>query len=304
MKIFITGATGLVGGALTKRLLADGHEVTVWVRTPAKAVAALGPAVGIVEVASDNEALGEALSTADAVVNLAGAPVAQRWSDDYRKTLVRSRVDLTQRLVDVMGSLSRQPSVLVSASAVGFYGDRGDERLTEESAPGEGFLASLCVDWEAATMSAQSLGIRACCLRLGIVLSDKGGALDAMRRPFSMGLGAVLGSGDQYSPFIHIDDLVEMLLAAVQTEGYRGPINAVAPAAVTQREFAKELASVMHRPAFMRVPAFALRLAMGDAASILLEGQRVVPKRATDLGFAFRFGELRPALEDVLRSED
>lgn len=300
MKVFVTGATGLVGRALALRLAGMGHEVLAWVRSPQAARALLGPDVTLVPVRDDDGELCEALSQADAVINLAGAPVAKRWTDAYRKTLVRSRVDLTRRLVEAMASQSDRPRVLLSASAVGYYGDRGAEELPESAAPGEGFLPSLCVDWEAAASEAESLGLRVAQFRLGIVLDAEGGALAAMRRPFALGLGAVIGSGDQYSPFIHLRDLVELLVTALDDERYRGPINAVAPQTVTHREFCRELGRALHRPVWLRAPGFAVRAAMGDAASILLEGQRVVPQRAVELGFTFRFPTLAAALADVI----
>ena len=300
MKIFITGVTGLVGRALSLRLARDGHEILGWVRNETAARAILGDDVELVPVA-DDDALRDALERADVVVNLAGAPVAKRWTAEYRKQLVSSRVGLTRRLVDTMRDLSRRPSVLVSTSAVGYYGgERGDERLDEQAAPGDGFLAQLCVDWEAAAFAAQDLGLRVAAFRIGLVLDGEGGALATMRPAFAMGLGAVLGSGRQRMPFIHLHDLVELLVQAVVDPRYTGPFNATAPQPVTNREFTKSLARALGRPAWMRVPAFVLRAATGEMSKIVLGGQNAVPDRAQALGFRFAFADLDDALRDVV----
>lgn len=302
MRVFMTGATGLVGRALALRLRRDGHRITAWVRDRDAALQVLGDEVELVAVGSGDAELVRALSEADAVVNLAGAPVAQRWSPKVRRQLVDSRVALTQRLVGGMRACraDARPTVLVSASAVGYYGDRGEELLHEGAEPGDGFLARLCVDWEAASREAEGLGLRVCSLRIGIVLSGEGGALATMRPAFAMGLGAALGSGRQHMPFIHLRDLVEMFVQAVHDPRYEGPINAVAPRSVDNREFTRALAGALGRRAWLRVPAFALRLGMGQAAQIMLAGQRVVPSKAQELGFEFRFPRLDDALRDAL----
>lgn len=300
MKIFITGVTGLVGRALALRLARGGHEVLGWVRDARAARVLLGDGVTLVSTVDGDAALDEALEQADAVVNLAGAPVAQRWSSAHRRALVESRVELTRRLVDGMRRVKRRPSVLVSASAVGYYGDRGEEVLREDASPGADFLARLCVDWEAAAQQAETLGVRVAILRIGIVLDGEGGAIAAMRPAFALGLGAVLGSGDQRVPFIHRSDLVELLVSALEDRRYAGPINAVAPAPATQRELTRALARALGRPARLRVPAFMLRLAMGEAAAVVLHGQAAVPQRAQDLGFRFRFAGLDGAVRDVI----
>lgn len=296
MKIFMTGVTGLVGRALALRLARDGHTVLGWVRDESAARAVLGSDVELVPVA-DAAATRDALGRADAVVNLAGAPVARRWSARNREQMVSSRVGVTRRLVEVMRDLPRRPSVLVSASAVGYYGDRGDERVAEDAPPGDDFLARLCVDWEAAALRAESLGLRVALLRIGIVLDGEGGALAAMRPAFAMGLGAVLGSGRQRMPFIHLRDLTELLVEALVDSRYTGPFNATAPEPTTNREFTRSLARALGRPAWLWVPGLALRVAMGEAARILLRGHNAVPDRAQALGFRFAF----PGLDDALR---
>jgi uncharacterized protein len=300
MNVFVTGVTGLVGRALALRLATDGHEVTGWVRDEPAARTVLGEHVSLVRVADDDAALTRALGRADAVVNLAGAPVARRWSRRTKDQLVASRVGVTRRLVDAIERLPRRPSVLVSASAVGYYGDRGDELLDEQSAPGDDFLARLCVDWEAAAREAENLGLRVAMLRIGIVLDGEGGALATMRPAFAMGLGAVLGSGRQRMPFIHLHDLVELLVQALVDPRCAGPLNAAAPQPVTNREFSRALARVLRRPLLLRAPSFVLRMALGEAAGIVLHGQRAIPRRAQQLGFRFRFAELDQALRDAV----
>ncbi len=300
MKIFITGVTGLVGRALALRLARDGHELIGWVRNEGAARAVLGDSVRLVSVGDNDDLLAEALGESDAVINLAGAPVSRRWSADHRRALVHSRVDLTQRLVAALRDLPRRPSVLLSASAVGFYGDRGDERLDEGADPGDGFLSKLCVDWEAAALEAQQYGLRVATLRIGLVLDGEGGALAAMRPPFGMGLGAVIGSGRQMMPFIHLHDLVEMFVRALVDDRFAGPFNATAPTPVSNREFSRALGRALGRPVLLRAPAIAMRLALGEAAAIVLHGQRAVPQRAQSLGFEFRFPTVDGALRDAL----
>lgn len=300
MRVFVTGVTGLVGRALALRLARDGHEVVGWVRDPAAARALLGDGVVLVRTGDGDAALDDAIGRADAVVNLAGAPVARRWTRAYVRELEDSRVGLTERLVAAMRRASRPPAVLVSASAVGYYGDRGEERLDEQSSPGDDFLARLCVRWEAAARGAEALGTRVAILRIGIVLDGEGGAIAAMRPAFALGLGGRLGAGTQRVPFIHRRDLIELLVRALEDPRVSGPINAVAPRAATQRELTRALARALERPAVLPVPAIALRVALGRAADVVLHGQNAVPQRALALGFRFRFPELDAAVRDVI----
>lgn len=300
MKIFVTGVTGLVGRGLALRLARDGHHVMGWVRDVDAARAVLGDAVELVRAADGDAALDEAIARADAVVNLAGAPVARRWTATHRRALEDSRVGLTQRLVAAMCRAKRRPTVLVSASAVGYYGDRGDETLTEDAAPGQGLLAELSVRWEAAARQAEALGVRVAILRIGIVLDGEGGVIAAMRPAFALGLGAVLGSGRQRVPFIHRRDLVELVVRALEDRRYSGPINAVAPEPTTHRELSLAIARALGRPALLRAPAAVLRLVLGQAADVVLHGQAAVPKRALELGFRFRFPSLEEAVRDVV----
>lgn len=300
MRILVTGVTGLVGRALALRLARDGHEVLGWVRDPQAARAVLGGAVTLVPSAGGEAALDEVIGRVDAVVNLAGAPVARRWTRAHVRALEDSRVGVTDRLVAAMRRAERRPLVLVSASAVGYYGDRGEETLTEDARPGDDFLARLCVRWEDAAREAEALGVRVVLLRIGIVLDGEGGAIAAMRPAFALGLGATLGAGAQRVPFIHRRDLVELVVTALLDRRYVGPVNAVAPTPTTQRELTRSLARALGRPALLRVPAFALRLGLGRAADVVLHGQAAVPRRALALGFRFCFPELDAAVRDVV----
>lgn len=242
----------------------------------------------------------DSLATADAVIHLAGEPVAQRWTPEVKEKIRTSRVDGTRRLVEALSSLSRRPQVLVSASAIGIYGSRGDDLLTENSSPGEGFLAEVCKAWEGESALAESLGIRVAQIRIGVVLGKEGGALAKMLPGFRAGLAGRLGSGQQWMSWIHLEDLVDLLVFALDHATARGPLNGTAPNPVRNIEFTKELARVLHRPALIPAPAFAIKLVLGEMAEVALESQRVLPKATEAAGFGFRFSMLRDALEDLL----
>ena len=282
------------------RLRRDGHEVCAWVRDEARAKGQLGAEVDLVSTGASRESLVETLAHCDAVVNLAGESIAAgRWTHRRKEALVASRVGVTERVVDALLAAER-PRVLVSASATGFYGDRGDERLDEESGGGAGFLADLCRDWEAATTRAVEGGVRVVSLRMGVVLGREGGALAKLLRPFRAGLGGVLGSGRQFVSWIHLHDLVEVVAAALSDERFRGPLNAVAPQPVTNRELTGALGRALDRPTRLPVPRASLRLVLGEGASALFESQRVFPKRLLEVGFRFRFPMVDDALWDLL----
>ncbi len=300
LRAVVSGATGLVGRALLQRLEAP----VVLTRSPARAATALP---GVVARRWDPEAEpapAAALAGADVVFHLAGEPIAAgRWTAARRRRIRDSRVLGTRHLVAGLAALERRPAVLVSASAVGYYGDRGDELLDERSAPGSGFLAEVCVEWEAAALGAAQLGIRVVCARLGVVLARGGGALAAMRTPFRLGLGGRLAGGRQWMSWVHLDDVVGMLLHAARSAAIQGAMNAVAPAPETNAEFTRALAAALRRPALLPVPARALRAALGDMAEVLTASQRVLPVVARDSGYPFAFPTLAPALAAALGEE-
>lgn len=301
MRVFMTGATGFIGRRIVTRLRQDGHEIAAWVRSESRGRRILGADVDRVPTAAGPSVLGPALSRCDAVVNLAGEPLLPgRWTARRKRQLVTSRVDLTRGLVQALAGSTARPRVLVSTSASGYYGDGGEEILTEKNPPGADFLAQLCRSWEDAARRAEELGVRVVFLRIGIVLGREGGALAKMLLPFRAGLGGPFGSGRQYMPWIHADDLVAIAVAALTDERYRGPLNATAPAPVTSREFARALGRVLHRPAALPVPSFFLRAVLGEAGQVLLCSQRAVPRRLQELGFVFRFHNLDSALTDIV----
>ena len=274
MNIAITGASGFIGRHLLKSLAQAGHSVCALRRHAPPA-------------------------ESDVVIHLAGEPVAQRWTAEARQRIRESRIAGTRNLVDALGRLPRRPKALICASAIGYYGSRGDEILTESSAPGSGFLPEVCVAWEREAQAAESFGIRVVRMRTGLVLAAGGGALQRMLPPFRMGVGGRLGSGRQWMSWIHLEDLTAMFLFAVESQ-VRGPLNGVAPQPATNSEFTRELARMLRRPAVFPVPEFALRLLFGEMADVLLASQRVVPAAAQAAGFRFRFPQLSPALEDLL----
>lgn len=301
MRVLVTGATGFIGRALVPKLQRDGHTIVAWVRAPERARDQLGDAVDLVRADAGFDALVAAVSRVDGVVNLAGEPlVGKRWTPERRLALETSRVDLTKNLVRAIGVSPTPPRVLLSQSAVGWYGDRGDERLTEQSPPGDDFLARLCRGWEDAAMAARARGLRVVVSRTGVVLGKSGGALAPMLLPFKLGLGGPIGNGRQYMPWIHIDDFTAFFAAAFADDRYEGPINAVAPQEVTSRAFTAALGRALHRPAVLPAPAFVLRAIFGEAAIVLLASQRVEPRALRDRAFHFAFPELGRALASIL----
>jgi uncharacterized protein (TIGR01777 family) len=296
MNILVTGASGLIGSALVSSLTAIGHGVTRLVRaqtTFAEPAARWDPRAGTIDA--------NAFGGVDAVVHLAGENIAQRWTPARKADIRDSRVKGTQVLCEALARLASPPKVLVSASAIGYYGDRGEEILTETSPPGRGFLAEVCRAWEAATEPAQQHGIRVVSLRFGVVLSSAGGALAKMLPPFRLGLGGVLGSGRQYMSWIALDDVVGAIQQAIVSEALRGPTNAVAPRAITNQEFTKVLGKTVGRPTVLPLPAFAARLMFGEMADeLLLASTRVEPAKLLASGYQFRYPELEHALRHLL----
>ena len=301
MQAVVTGATGLIGQALIRQI---GSPVTVLSRDDGRAQRLLGGVKIHRWVPEGGPAPVEALRGADVVFNLAGEPAAEgRWTAEKKRRIRDSRVVGTRHLVEGLAALDERPRVLVSASAVGYYGDRGDELLDERSPPGQGFLADVCIDWEREAMAAERLGIRVVCVRIGLVMSTAGGALAKMLPPFRLGAGGRLGNGRQWMPWIHIDDLVGILLHAGRSEALRGPVNGVAPAPVTNAAFTLALARAVRRPAVLPMPAFALNVAFGEMSGMLMASQRVMPTAAQRSGYAFSHPDLDEALASLLGPE-
>ncbi len=297
MKILVSGASGLAGTALTKSFRAGGHTVAHFVR-PGGPVApgdiAWDPSTASVDVA--------AMEGADIVIHLSGASIADgRWTASRKAVLRSSRIDSTRLVVDALGKMRQKPRVFLCASAIGFYGNRGDEILTEESERGIGFLPMLARDWEAEAIRAEECGIRTVRMRFGIILSARGGALPQMILPFKFGMGGKLGSGKQWMSWIVLEDVVEIVRAMIGDERFSGAVNVVAPNPLRNEEFTRVLARVLRRPAIFAAPAFALRLALGEMAdALLLSSQRVQPERLTAMGYAFRNADLEGALRGIL----
>jgi uncharacterized protein (TIGR01777 family) len=298
VKIAITGASGLVGRRLLKALAKDGHTLTALSR---HAGTNLPPGVRLsVWDAMKGEPSADGLRDVDAVIHLAGAPVAQRWTAQAKQEIRESRVLGTRNLVQGLAKLSRKPLVLISSSAVGYYGSRGDEILNEPTAPGNDFLSEVCVAWEKEAQVAEALGIRVVRVRTGIVLDAHGGALQKMLTPFKLGIGGKLGDGRQWMSWIHLDDLVSLYQFAL-TGSLSGPVNGVGTNPLSNADFTRALAAAVHRPAIFPVPRFALKLLFGEMAEMVLASQRVMPQAAVAAGFRFRFQELTAALADVLK---
>lgn len=302
MRVLVSGSHGLIGTALIDTLRSSGHEVGRIVRTQARTGAEPSDVTWDAESRTLDTA---AMEGSDAVVHLAGVPLGRRWTDSYKKRVRDSRVQGTTQLATALANLERPPKVMVSASAIGYYGDRGDEELTEDSTPGTGFLAELVQDWEAATGPAEEAGVRVVHLRSAVVQSANGGALAKQLPLFRLGLGGQLGPGRQYFSWISLDDEVAAILHAIDNESVRGALNAAAPNPVTNNEFTRILGAALGRPTMLRVPSFALSVAFGTemASEMLLVSQRVRPARLEATGFRFRHPDLPGALEATLRSD-
>jgi uncharacterized protein len=291
VRVLVTGGTGFVGTALCHALRGAGHTVTVASRNPSTVEGAVGW-----------DGAAAAVAESDAIVNLAGEPIAGgRWTAAQKRRIRDSRLEATRALVAAVATSARRPSVLVSASAVGWYGPRGDEPLDEDAPSGQGFLAEVCQAWEREAVAAEALGLRVVRLRLGIVLGPDGGALARMLPPFRAFIGGPIGSGSQWMSWIHRDDVTGIVVDALADDRYRGAVNATAPQPVTNRDFATALGRTLARPSAIRTPAFALRLALGEMADMLVTGQRVLPRVADRLGYHWRYPELGAALRASVR---
>lgn len=302
MRVLITGVTGLIGRTLCRLLTNEGHSI-VGVSRAGQKPAGLGLAEMYQWDTVSSPLPESALDQVDAVVNLAGEPIAaRRWSDQQKKSIRDSRVTTTRNLIEGISRVRQRPRALISSSAVGFYGNRGDEKLDEASAAGRGFMSEVCQEWEREAGRASDLGVRVVLVRTGVVLSAEGGALEKMLPPFKLGVGGRLGNGKQWFPWIHIADTVGIFRHAIHHDSLAGPINAAAPEPVTNAEFTRELGRVLHRPVFLPVPEMALRALMGEMADVLFDSQRVEPKAALASGYEFQYPSVARALEDVLRT--
>jgi uncharacterized protein (TIGR01777 family) len=307
MRIVITGGTGLIGRALAADLAGDSHEVIVLSRRPERAIALPTGVRAERWDARTAEGWGHLADGAEAIVNLAGENPAgsgffpSRWTPERKRRIRESRLRAGLAVVEAVEAAMYKPRVVIQASGAGYYGSRGDEEVTEETPPGNDFLARVaCEEWEPSTAPVEALGVRRVIIRSGVVLSTEGGALPRLLLPFRLFVGGPLGSGRQWLPWLHIADEVAAIRFLMEKETASGPFNLVAPHPLTNAEFSRVVGRVIGRPAFMSVPGFALRLLFGEVANVLLEGQRAIPWRLLDLGFTFRFTEAEVALQDLL----
>jgi len=302
-KIIITGATGLIGQQLTIKLTDMDYKITIFTRNPDNAQKKLPNVHKVVKWEYDyvDEWLHE-LESVDAVIHLAGANLStKRWNKEYKKLLYDSRIISTKKLIEAIKTVERKPKVFITASAIGYYGNRSDEILTEESEAGKDFLANLCNDWEKEAKNVEQFGVRSVQIRTGLVLSRNEGALKQMLPAFKYFIGGPLGNGKQWYSWLHIEDIVNIYVKALESEILSGPINAVSPNPVTMKKFAKILGDVLHRPSFFSVPKIILLLVIGQVAEVVTSSQRVVPEKLLNSSFKFKFEKLEDALRDILK---
>ena len=302
MKVFIAGGTGFIGQALIHKLLRTGHAVTTLARNPGK----LGDLSGQIRMIPGSPLIPgpwqQEVAGHEVIVNLTGTSIFTRWTPAAKEMILESRVAATRNIVEAIPDMALSPPTLINGSAAGYYGFCRDEEKYEPDPPGAGFLASVCQAWEKEANRAQGKA-RVVLMRTGVVLGKNGGALDAMLPAFRLGVGGKLGHGRQWFPWIHLDDLTSALVFLMETQGIHGPVNLSAPAPVRNAEFTRCLGQALHRPTFLPVPGFAIRLALGELSSVLLEGCRMMPGVLREKGFSFRFPELQPALEDILKRQ-
>ncbi|MBD2785486.1 TIGR01777 family protein [Xenorhabdus sp. DI] len=301
MRILITGGTGLIGHHLICQLLSLSHSITILSRSPQKVYSLFSDRVECWITLNDQRDL----NGFDAVINLAGEPIInKRWTPKQKRKLCQSRWQITAQLSNLIKASESPPSVFISGSAVGYYGDQGQSVVTESDLPHNEFAHQLCERWEQLALQAKSDKTRVCLLRTGIVLAPKGGALQKMLPLFRLGLGGAIGNGKQYMPWIHIDDMVNGIYYLLVSPGLQGPFNMTSPYPVHNELFSATLAGVLHRPAFMRIPAFVLKAMMGEAAELVLGGQQAIPQKLEEAGFGFRYFQLEEALQDVIKAKD
>ncbi len=306
MQVFVTGGTGLIGSRLVRRLMERRDRPVVLTRREATADKLFGKSCRIVE--GDSMKAGpwqDVAAECDAVVNLAGENLFNhRWNDQFKALMTDSRLKTTANVVEALGRKPKRedgtPKALVNASAIGIYGPHGDEELTEESPPASDFLANLCLQWESAARAVEEFGVRCALTRIGVVLAKEGGALKQLWTPFSLGMGGPVADGKQWMSWIHIEDMIGVLLLALDNNGAVGPLNATAPNPVTNRDFAVAFGGALHRPSFMPTPRFVLRAMLGESADIVTTGQRVLPKKTMALGYQFKFAQIDAALADIV----
>lgn len=299
MNILITGGTGFIGTPLTRELRRSGHNVIVTTRR--KTAAHVGAIHESPLLWTPPDLIPrDVISTFDAIINLAGEPIAsQRWSKERKKRILSSRINTTRALVESIKNTNARPKVLVSASAVGYYGAHGDEFITEDTPPADDFLAGVCKQWEAEAYKALDLGTRVVTVRIGGVLEADGGALPQMALPFKLFLGGPIGSGRQWFSWIHRDDIIGIIKFALENETISGPVNLTAPNPVTNKEFSRALGKVLHRPSFVAMPGFVVRLTLGELGAVLLTGQRVLPDKALKAGYEFKYSDAGEALKAI-----
>jgi uncharacterized protein len=305
MKIVVAGGSGFIGAGLTRRLLAEGHQVTVLTRNAESSRKRLPPLLQVVQW--DARAVGawaDHVSTADAIINFAGESIAaKRWTPGQKELIIGSRVNAARALVQAMGRQKTAPSVLISASAVGYYGGVAYGDVTETHPAGSGFLSATCVKWEREAFVAESLGVRVAVLRIAVVLGEQGGALEKMILPFRFFVGGPLGTGSQWFPWVHRDDIIGAAMFVLHKKELSGPVNVVAPEPVTMKQFCSALGKTLHRPSWVPVPSLLLRLALGEMSEMLLTGQRVVPRVLADHGYVFQYPHLLPALVNIVGTQ-
>ncbi|MEQ1963551.1 TIGR01777 family oxidoreductase [Xenorhabdus khoisanae] len=301
MRILLTGGTGLIGHHLTCRLLSLTHSITILSRSPQKVYSLFSDRVECWTTLDDQNDLNDF----DAVINLAGEPIVnKRWTPKQKIILCQSRWQLTERLSKLINASESPPSVFISGSAIGYYGNQGQSVVTENDPPHDEFTHRLCERWEQLALQAKSEKTRVCLLRTGIVLAKKGGALQKMLPMFRLGLGGTIGNGKQYMPWIHIDDMVNGIYYLLVSPELSGPFNMTSPYPIHNEQFSAILAKVLHRPSLVRIPAFVLKAMMGEAAELVLGGQQAIPRNLEEAGFGFRYFRLEEALQDILKADD